>query len=436
MKKSKYNILFEEDNNNFVFNSFTTALDKVNNDFLDILNSAESLTSEKYNEHKPLIDNMIKSGYLVSDDYDELKALQFYHLSQKFNGERLFLTIAPTMGCNFACPYCYESVKCGTMTQDVRDRLIEFVKSNLENKTSLHVLWFGGEPLLAKEIIYDLSNEMISLCEENGVRYKAKMVSNSYLLDDETMSKLKQCKVEEIQVTIDGPARIHNSRRKLKNSDSPTFDRILSNISKLKKFGIHAIIRINVDKTNVDYIGELADTLAEYGLKDTFVYLGYTTEYDRDCPTKMTETCLDYTDFSIISAEFYKLLIEKGFSNIINNIYPSVTPGHCSAEFLNSFIIDPLGNLYKCENELGETENCIGNIFNVNDKKDKYAINGIEWLLSSPFSNENCISCNILPLCMGGCQFSYRKTKKLRCLPLKYNIVNTLKLRCKQFCTK
>ena len=437
-KKSRYNILFEHKGEKFAFNSFTTALNKVNDDFINILNSIGQIFDEEKTENQQLISDMIKEGYLINDDFDELKALQFYNLNKKFNNDTFSLTLAPTLSCNFDCPYCYESAKHGTMGSAVKDKLLEFVEKNLKNKKYLNISWFGGEPLLAKEIIYDLSCKFIALCEKLGVEYSAKMVSNFYLADKETINNLKKHKVTQVQVTIDGSEKIHNTRRKLKNSSEPTFNKILDNIGKSKEIGIPIIIRINADKTNIDSIGELVDILSQRNLKDCYIYLGHTTIFDECCPTKFSKECFTNSDFAVQSIDFAKLLAEKGFKNIVNVMYPTVVPFHCSAECLNAFIVGPSGELYKCENEIGETEKCVGSIFHDNNSHaellgTKEAMAGMNWLLCSPFEDKICRDCNVLPLCMGGCSIFKKKLLKPYCMPWKYNLIDTLKLKCHNY---
>lgn len=437
MKESRYNILFEHNSENFAFNSFTTALNKVNSDFVNILNSIDKISEEEKNKHKDLIDNMKREGYLVDKDFDEFKALQFYNMSKKFSSETLSLTIVPTLSCNFACPYCYENVKKGTMSRSVQDQLLEFAEKNLKNKKYLNIIWFGGEPLLAKKIIYDLSSKLIVMCERMGVKYSARMVSNFYLADEETIINLKKYKVNQVQVTIDGSEKSHNARRKLKYGDEPTFNRIIDNIVKSKKIGLPIIIRVNADKTNINFVEELADVLVKHGLKDIYTYLAHTTIFDEKYPTKFISNCFITGDFAIQSAEFTKLLIKKGFNkNIVNIMYPKAIPFHCSAQCLNAFIIGPGGELYKCENEVGETKKCVGDIFNFSDEKGlkpMQALKNMNWLLSSPFEEKKCKNCNILPICMGGCLNFKRKILEPYCMPWKYNIINILKLKCDNY---
>ena len=76
--------------------------------------------------------------------------------------------IAPTMDCNMACPYCFESNADNYMSEEVQERTFDFAINFLKmhNCKTFHVIWFGGEPLMSKEIIYKLSRRFIEYCKD------------------------------------------------------------------------------------------------------------------------------------------------------------------------------------------------------------------------------------------------------------------------------
>lgn len=50
-----------------------------------------------------------EAGMLVPADVDERELLRDIRTRARANPDRLMLTIAPTMQCNFRCTYCYET---------------------------------------------------------------------------------------------------------------------------------------------------------------------------------------------------------------------------------------------------------------------------------------------------------------------------------------
>lgn len=195
MKESRYNFFFKVDEDKFIFNSLTCAFAKLDDEFEE--NFKRVLNGEEIESE--LLNDMKNSGVIVEDCFDELEYLKMKHFSGKFGGSHLGITIAPTMMCNFACPYCYENPKPLLMKDEVMDAIVERVKKASEAKRSVSIVWYGGEPLLAKNIIWNLSERMMAVCKENGVDYKARMISNGYLVDDQVIENMIAYKINRIQ---------------------------------------------------------------------------------------------------------------------------------------------------------------------------------------------------------------------------------------------
>lgn len=61
MKQSRYNLIFEHNNQKFVFNSMTCVLTKIDKDFLETLKLPNCIP---WDENSKLINNMITAGYI------------------------------------------------------------------------------------------------------------------------------------------------------------------------------------------------------------------------------------------------------------------------------------------------------------------------------------------------------------------------------------
>lgn len=426
MKLSKYNLMFDYKNEKLAFNGMTCAFASVNDDFFKILKEIKDGTFDKVEHSKEdldLIKNMKKGGFIIDDCFDELEFLKFKSYKGKFQTDSFSMTIAPTFACNFACPYCYENAKDGLMQQDVMDAICKEVEKAAEKKKSIHVTWYGGEPLLAKNIIWELSEKFIAYAEKFDVNYSAMIVTNGYLLDDETIENFVKYKINRAQITIDGPADIHNSRRKLKNSSKPTFDVILNNAKKALNAGIKIAIRINVDKTNENRVNELLDTLLDYGLKDACVYLGHVQASTEYCQS-ISGDCLTTEDYAMKYVDFEKTLIKKGFNPKYYPRYPKAKSNYCGADSISSKVIAPDGSLYKCWHDLSDPNMSVGNIKDLTDVSDQNIMNQVKYMLFDPLKKEECKACNVLPLCMGGCP---TVSNKVSCQSWKYSLIETLK---------
>jgi len=431
MKASKYNIILTmDDGTKIAFNSMTCALAEINEDFIEIIEKIDSLQYEKLDaKQKLLVDKMLEGNYIVHDNIDELKLIKYKHLSGKFNNESLGLTIAPTLSCNFECPYCYENPKQSFIKEDVVKGILEMVSEAAKRKKGIYITWYGGEPLIAKDILFDMSQKMINICRENETNYSAYIVTNGYLINDEIICKFKEAKINSMQITIDGPPYIHNKRRKLKGSDEGTFDVILSNVKKLSEAGMNVTIRVNIDKTNIDKLEELLDILEINGLKNIQLTLGQVTAYTEACAS-VAETCLNTEEFAKVNIILQDILHKRGFISHGYPYYPGTKANYCTADSISSFVVDPDGYMYKCWNDIGNIKRAVGNIKKFKEilDHDMYARH-INYILWSPFDHKECIECELLPICMGGCPYNGEKNGSTPdCEKWKYNLEEILKL--------
>lgn len=440
MKQSRYNrIIKTEKGETLAFNSLTCALAEVDQEFLDVLNNIKDINVETLDkDKKELVQNMAEGNFIVDDAIDELKLIKYRNYNGKFSKGSLGLVLAPTLACNFACPYCYETAKPGMMSMEVQDSIIEMVEDTAKTKNDVSLTWYGGEPLLAKDIIKNLSKRAIDICDREGVHYSSYIVTNGYLIDDEIITILKEARVTGAQVTIDGPPSIHNQRRILKNSSAPTFDTILDNVGKLIKNGITNIaIRINVDKTNIEHVEELLDILEAKGLKDVIVNLGHVSAYTESC-SAVASNCLTTKEYAESDTRYQEVLFKRGYEvSATYPFYPSIKANYCCADHVGAYVIDPEGYMYKCWNDVGNVERAVGNVKTIKGEVDEkmYAMN-LEYILWSPFEHEKCKECNILPICMGGCPFKGLTEKEPSCEKWVHNLDQTIIATYYQNCDK
>jgi uncharacterized protein len=98
---------------------------------------------------------------------------------------------------------------------------------------------------------------------------------------------LIDAKVAFIQVTIDGPQDIHDSRRCLK-SGGGTYERILANLQNIADdMPLSVSLRINVDRRNSPHIPRLLNDLKGRNLhsrKNLSIHFGQTVRYGNSCP--------------------------------------------------------------------------------------------------------------------------------------------------------
>lgn len=423
MKVSKYNVIFYCNKKRYVFNTLTCALAEIDD---EIASKLSKTTDLNFYGQEDILRKMQASGFVLNDETDELTILKYRNYKNK-NANNVFnIIIAPTLQCNFECPYCYETANNKFINDEVKEAIYKKITSLLSIGKDINIVWFGGEPLLAKNIIKEMSEEISQICKKYNKICTFDMSSNGYLLDNSTILDLLKVGVNTIQITIDGPPKIHDSKRKLKGSTSGTFYKIVDNIKVGLKSGMHFRIRVNVDKFNYTSLEKLLKILAKEDLQSCFVHLACVGDYN-DYDTNNTITAEEYGQILI---GFSNLLKKYGFQHYDDLCYPFSKFSSCSAEVENQLIIDPDGYLYKCIVEIGSIKKSYGNVLNYSDDYSE-SINNLKYLMISPFERKECVNCKVLPICMGGCALSMLKNKKLDCSHWKYNLEEKLSKICK-----
>jgi uncharacterized protein len=375
-------------------------------------------------EEKELLNQLQYGGFVLPGSLDEREDLSFRHLLNRFDQTTLGLIIAPTMACNMACKYCFEANKKGRMSAEIVETILDFVEKRARNLQLVDINWYGGEPLLAMDIIEDITESMLDLAEEYKFVYTSSMISNGYLLNQETVDKLKDLKVSMVQITLDGPSRIHNQKRPLKNGRE-SYDTIIENI-KYASTKMAIGLRVNIDKNfDTDTIAEMLEELEQAELQDKVgIYFGLLEPATSVC-ANISESCYNNADFSKEEIKFYRLLLEHGFR--IEKL-PRPMSVFCMSQDINAFLIDPDGNLYRCFNYVGDRDKSMGNIkFDIDYNHANFA----DLFRFNPFLDDKCKECPILPVCMGGCP-SRRADRNLRqedlCESWKHNLPQMLEI--------
>lgn len=401
-KLSRFNhFQLREDGNYIAYNAFSGAVALMTAENYTIYGwIVEKLTGDpnmELNEkEKELLKQLEYGNFMAPDDLDELESMKFRHNWARYDQTTLGLVIAPTMACNMDCEYCYEENKSGNMSPEIMDALVDFVDKRGPNLRSFSAGWYGGEPLLAMATIGSLTKRFMELGEKHNFDYGASIISNGVLLTPETTDKLVEYKVRNIQVTVDGPGRIHNIKRPLKNG-KPSFDTIMKNVAYAAD-KLTVSIRVNIDKSfDREIVGELLKELVDAGLHEKVaLYFGLLEPATQVC-SNISESCYETADFSKVEIDYYRMLLQSGFG--ITRL-PSPTITFCMAQVCNSFLIDPAGEIYRCFNHVGNPDKTMGNI---RDDIDYQHRNFRHLFAFEPFSNEHCRACSLMPTCMGGC---------------------------------
>ena len=402
LKRSKFNFSYKRDDGTYViYNTYSKALVLLNQSEFD---QYDSLNFEDLQIRNELLSNRI----LLEDEFDEIAFLKYCHNMTKFTGESLHLVLAITMDCNFGCPYCYENRRKGKMSIDIQDAIVAFIKEKIDKGIrKLDITWYGGEPLLYPEIIVNLSAKIRQITDKSNCELTMYMVTNGYLLTSEIVEMLDQIGVVKVQITLDGLAESHDARRHLKNGKG-TFSHIIENLKLFEEYPIRVDIRMNVDNENCkDFIG-LQKLLSELENPNIILYPSPVEDINPDTINEISDF-MTFDEFESFADGICREggNLESAASKVLDDRYC-----YCQAETENSYVIDELGNCYKCWDQVGRIET---SCFNILDTTNKNYPNILKFLGRDPFNDKKCGNCVFLPVCFGGCVFHLLNTGRYDC---------------------
>ncbi|WP_428911574.1 radical SAM protein [Niallia sp. Krafla_26] len=426
---SRFNALSHTDDGGLVlFNSFNGAIvhfsEKEKQEVLTALKRV-GIKDLQHDLHRDLYDN----GFLVSDRVDEKRRAQFLHQSLH-RTDMMHLVLLPTEACNFCCTYCYETFPRGKMDPKTIYALKALVQEKSTNLSDLHISWFGGEPLLALDVMEDLSHSFLASTKENGVQYSCDLVTNGYFLTKEVFEKLLTWEIRQFMITIDGVGEIHDRRRHLAGGGQ-TFNKIIENLMSIKEISgeFDITIRMNFDESNLQETSKLIEFLKEHFSHDKrfgvlFRPVGRWGGENNDnlpvCSRVIANKKIwEFTDKAITED------LEMS-SMVAGSLLPSASV--CYAAKPHSLVVGSNGQLYKCTVSFDEEMNKVGSIHEDGSLEldyDKIA----HWVTSGEETDSVCQSCFYRPACQGNhCPYYRIQTGERPCPYEKRSIKKVLNL--------
>lgn len=363
-------------------------------------------------ETHPAIERLAKRGLIVN--FDESAAAELFTRAACAGTRRVSLTICPTMGCNFDCPYCFEDHLAGTMSPEVQDDVVALAERMLDASGAkvLYVTWYGGEPLLAPRVIESLSERLMDLAQGSGADYWASIITNGYLLTEDVATMLGRAQVRRAQITLDGVGAVHDATRHLADG-GPTFDRIVENISH-PGLPFEVLLRHNVHEGNRDQADALRALLDRIS-SESGNSIRYTAQlvFGNENLTRRSDK-VDIIDGPC------------GVDVILDqeNLVSGLRPYPCSAGNLWEVAIDPWGRLHKCWEIVDKPRFSFGSARDWNPTDPVFTASDPDNLTcyvnqAAPQNHEECLECAWLPLCAGGCPNARLHGDGRMCLPFK-----------------
>lgn len=270
----------------------------------------------------------------------------------------LNLIILPTEKCNFRCTYCYEDYKIGKMHRSVINGIKALISHRLKDLSILEISWFGGEPLLATDVIEEISQDIQSLNNLSpDCIYNGSICTNGYLLNLSRWTKLVELGITQYQISLDGDKEIHNTTRRFADQ-SGTFEEIWNNICEFQKSELQAQVNLRIHFTPSSYqsldplIGKINTQLG-----DDPRFKVYFKAIERlGSPNDEKIQTFPDAEKERISSRLYNKLFTKEL------IFEDEPVSVCYASKANSFVIRANGDIAKCTVALNDAINRVGHL--------------------------------------------------------------------------
>ena len=355
------------------------------------------LTNEEA-AHLTAQQELIDNWFLVPEEHDDRKLCeQIRKTAQLFQPPQKSITgytILTTTGCNARCFYCYEKgTKPVTMTAETASKVVRYILAH-RGEEIVKLSWFGGEPLYNVQVIDQICKEL----KEHEVPFKSSMVTNGYLFDAEMVQRAKDLwNLKNVQITLDGTEQTYNRIKRYIYGEVNAFERVLGNIQLLTDEGIRVLIRLNVDKHNIEEMSELVSLLHQrFGVNKRLII------YSRELYCKRT-----LKDAEVLFDQRMKLvqqIDELGYRGK-QELQKDIKLGLCMADNDQNVVIVPDGHLGKCEHYINRE--FFGHIDI--EEKDKEVLRKFK---ERPADIEACNTCPYYPQC-----FRLKVCEKNDCTP-------------------
>lgn len=416
---SRYNFAVPTSSGQLLFNTKSGALIQLSG--LDAWGLAELLSKTDYEFTSDqlgddLFAKLLSGDFLVSSDQDELQDIRrrFWDARQK---TPMVVTLTTTQDCNLGCYYCYEERTKDKLSPRELPSILHSIETSLigSGRKSLHVDWYGGEPLLNIKFMEAASKAIQQLCARLDVKYNASIVSNGTVWPKNVRGFVDRHRIRQVQISFDGLKKNHDRRRRYRagyagETAQSSFEESAALVDELVNL-TRVDIRFNVDAGNQGDIIQFLSFAKRRGWFDAlfpavFQPARLSSYSERSSFMRVQELSIEQFD------EIRKNVRAFGGVKIEESEVPDGFPypktSVCAALALDSFVVGANGRTYRCGLQVGESHSAVGALQGKSRKElpvlsRENARQSEWWEEFDPTRLPNCSRCSFLPICWGGC---------------------------------
>ena len=250
--------------------------------WIDFLRRSLSLGKEK-------VERLFTDPYARRAIINLIKSFGYFGIRKPLSIYAPFLVVWDfTHKCNLSCKHCYSSSGAAHEAELTTKEALEVV-DQLADSGVIALAFSGGEPLSRKDFF-----EVASHASERGLYVS--VATNGTLLTKENVKKLKQAKINYVEVSIDGAsAQTHDAFRGVPSA----FDKAVIGLKNCVEADLCACIATTATKSNVAEMPGILNLAEEVGA-ERFTYFNFIPtgrgkeHYDQDLSPEEREKLLLY----------------------------------------------------------------------------------------------------------------------------------------------
>ncbi len=362
-------------------------------ELLLLTHEEEALLAKLPGSAPPVLTELVSRRFLVPEGADEMALVdQVRNIARRLKRGDGILTdylIFTTTACNARCFYCFEAgIQKTTMTKETARAAGEYIATHCGGKP-VHLVWFGGEPLLNVKAI----DAITDVLRQRGVEFRSRMDSNGYLFDEALAARIKNnWGLYQVQITLDGTEEVYNQRKAYVHPEGSPFQRVLRNISSLLDAGIQVTVRMNMDEDNERDLYVLVDELAgRFAGRPGFVIAPRVIIENKGAkPYRYTEE--ERRTLADKARDMWDYLDRRGVA-VETSLTQQPVFYSCWSDNANAATITPEGRLGRCESHIDK--GLWGSVFS--EERDEEVLR--QWR-KRRLAEEICSTCELYPRCV------------------------------------
>jgi uncharacterized protein len=274
----------------------------------------------------------------------------------------LHFTLHLTNNCNMSCGYCYvDRANIRNMTMGTANKAVDLAAGLTAKGDSAGIIFFGGEPLLHKDVIYETVEYAKWKEDKTGCHFHYKATTNGLLLDDDFLEYSLKNNLF-IALSHDGIKEAHDKYRRDALGEG-TFERLSFIAKKLLNARPYAPVLMTVNPDSVKYYSESVKYLYDLGFRYIICSLNYAADWSDEGIRELEKQYRLLEDFyyglTVAEEKFYFSPFEVKISSHINK--KNYCHERCELG-KKQLSISPDGLLYPCVQFVGDERYSIGSV--------------------------------------------------------------------------